>query len=161
MRIKFKAGVVVAAASALAIAVPAAAHPSGSDHPNGTNHPNHSSGSPKCRAHNVAYIVHGTIDSTQLPITVTNGVVSSGTLEVDVTRTNHWAKNDKTANQPVGYQLGPDTKVKFDTPTPGFSAGERVTLIGKAPVISNKHCAGAGSLGTPTFRLVVVHPAAS
>jgi hypothetical protein len=170
VRINFKAGALVAAASALAIAVPAAAHPSGSDHPNGTNHPNganhpnassHSSGSHGCQAHNVAYIVSGTIDSSQGTITVTNGTVSSGTLEVDVTRTNHSARKDKTASQPVAYQLGPDTKVKFDGGTTSFSAGERVKLIGKAPVVSNKHCSGAGTVGTPTFRMVVVHPTAS
>ena len=142
MRINFKAGALVAAASALAIAVPAAAHPSGSDHPNGTSHPNgssHPSGS-HGQAHNVAYIVSGTIDSSQGTIMVTNGTVSSGTLEVDVTQTNHWARKDKTASQPVAYQLGPNTNVKFDGGTTGFSTGERVKLIGKAPVVSNKHC---------------------
>jgi hypothetical protein len=167
LRIKVKTGVLAAAASALVIAVPAAAHPSGSDHPSGSNHPSgssHSSGSHRCKAHNVAYIVYGTIDSSQssqATITVTNGVASSGTLEVDVVRTNRWARADKKATQPVAYTLGPNTRVKFDGGTTDFVAGERVKLIGKAPVISNKHCTGAGTVGTPTFRMVVIHPAAS
>jgi hypothetical protein len=109
----------------------------------------------------VAYIVYGTMGSSQGAITVSNGTLSSGTLEVDVARTNHWGRNDKTGSQPVAYQLGPDTKVKFDGGATGFSAGERVKLIGKAQVVSNKHCSGVGTVGSPTFRLVVVHPAAS
>jgi hypothetical protein len=80
---------------------------------------------------------------------------------VDVTRTNHWAKADTTATQPVNYQLGPNTKVKFDAGTADFSSGERVNVIGAALVVKNKHCTGAGTVGTPTVRMVVVHPAAS
>lgn len=164
MRLNFKAGALVAVAGALVIAVPAAAHPSGSDHPKGNNQGNgssHSSASHGCKAHKVAYIVHGTIDSSQTAITVTDGTVASGTLVVDVTRTDHWAKADKAATQPVSYQLGPGTKVKFDGGTTDFSSGERVNLIGKAGVVKNKHCTGAGTVGTPTVRMVVVHPAAS
>lgn len=170
MRINSKFGAFVVAISALAIAVPAGAHPSGSDHPSGTNHPNgsnHSSGSHRCTAHKVAYIVYGTIDgsqSSQPTITVTNGVaVSGGILEVKVTRTNHWARHDKTASQPVPYHLGTDTKVKFDGGTTSFTSPslERVKLIGYAMVITNKSCKGAGVVATPTFRMVVVHPPAS
>lgn len=164
MRIRFKAGALITAASAFAIAVPAMAHPSGSNHPSGTDHPHGSSassGSHRCSTHTVAFIVHGTVDSSQTPITVTNGSVSSGTLLVDVTRTNHWAKADRSATQPVGLQLGPNTTVVFDGSTSAISGGERVTLIGKAPVVKNKHCSGAGTVGTPTIRMVVVHSAAS
>jgi hypothetical protein len=91
------------------------------------------------------------------------GTVASGTLEVYVTRTNHWAKRDGpgSATQPVGYALGQKTKVNFDGGTTDFKSAERVTLIGKAPVVTNKHCTGAGTPGTPTIRMVVVHPAAS
>jgi hypothetical protein len=59
------------------------------------------------------------------------------------------------------YQLGPSTKVKFDGGTTGFLPGERLQLIGKASVVTNKRCSGAGTVGTPTIRMVVVHPAAS
>jgi len=161
LTLNFKAGALVAAAGALAIAVPAAAHPGGSNHPKGNgaaNGSSHSSGSHKCEPHKVGYIVHGTIDSSQTAITVTNGTIASGTLVVDVTRTNHWAKADTTATQPVSYQLGPNTKVKLDGGTSGISSGERVNLIGKALVVTNKHCTGAGTVGTPTVRMVVVHP---
>lgn len=156
MRINGRTAVVVAAASALAIAVPAAAHPGPS--PKSSSH---SPSSHKCKPHKAAYIVYGTLDSSQGAITVTNGKIASGTLVLDLTRTNHWAKRDKTATQPVSYQLGPSTGVKFDGGTTGFAAGERVKLIGKAPVITNKHCTNAGSVGTPTIRMIVVRPAAS
>jgi hypothetical protein len=154
---------VVAAASALAVAVPAAAR-TNPNHPHGTNGSNRSAGSHRCVAHKAAYVVAGKIDSSQATepaITLTNGTASSGTLQVDVTHTNRWARNDKTATAPVSYQLGLKTTVKFDGGAAGFSAGERVRLIGKALVITNKHCSGAGSAGSPTFRMVVVHPAAS
>jgi len=160
LRINFRLGAVVAAAGALAVAVPAVAHPGPSDHPSASSH---SSGSHKCSAHRVAFIVHGTVDASQAAITVTSGAVSSGTLEVHVTRTNHWAKADKSATPTAhdGFALGPKTTVTFDAGTNDISSGERVTLIGKAPLIKNKHCTGAGTVGTPTIRKVVVHPAAS
>jgi hypothetical protein len=121
------------------------------------------SSSHKCKPHEVAYIVHGTIDASQGAITVTNGTVASGRLEVNVTRTNHWAKRDRPghATQPVGYALGPKTRVKFDGGTSDFTSGERVKLIGKAPLVKNRHCTGVGTVGTPTISMVVVHPAAS
>jgi hypothetical protein len=157
---------VVAAASALAVAVPAAAR-TNPNHPNGTGHANasnQSAGSHRCVAHKVSYIVSGKIDSsqsTEAVITVTNGTASSGTLLLDVTHTNRWARNDRTATPPVSYQLGLNTAVKFDGGATGFSAGERVRLIGKASVIANKHCSDAANVGPPTFRMVVVHPAAT
>jgi invasion protein IalB len=169
MRINSKFGAVAVAVSALAIAVPAGAHPSGSDHPSGTNHPNgsnHSSGSHRCTAHKVAYIVYGTIDRSQLMITVTNGVAAGGTLEVNVTRTNHWARGDKQLTQPVGYQLSSGTKVKFDgvpASITSSSSPERVKLIGYEMVVTNRNCLDAGpvGVGSETFRMVVLHPAAS
>ena len=159
MRINIRLGAAVAA-TALAVAVPAMAHPAHSGHPSGSSH---SPGAHKCQSHQVAYIVYGTIDASQGAVTVTDGTVASGTLEVIVIRTNHWAKGDRPTNatQPVAYALGPKTNVKFDGGTTDFTSGERVTLIGKAPIITNKHCTGAGTVGTPTVRMVVVHPAAS
>jgi hypothetical protein len=158
VRINARTTAVVAAASALTAAVPAMAHPGPLGHPSV-----HSSGSHECKPHKVGYIAHGKIDSSQGAITVTDGTVASGTLEVNVTRTNHWAKGDRPGNatQPVGYALGQQTKVKFDGGTTDISSGERVTLIGKASIITNKQCTGAGTVGTPTIRMVVVHPAAS
>lgn len=177
MRINFKGAGLVATASALAIAVPAAAHPSSSDHPTATNHPNgsshseasHPSASHRCTAHQVAYIVYGTIDAKQAlaPIVVApGGKVPSGTLDVDVKQTNHWARQDKPSSPsapPISYTLGPKTMTKFEGGTTGFvtPSNERVKLIGKATVVTNPRCRGAGEVGTPTFRMVVVHPAAS
>jgi hypothetical protein len=160
VRINVTTTVALAAATAFAIAVPAAAHSGRSDHPSGSGH---RSSSHKCEPHRVAYIVYGTVDASQGPITVSNGTVASGTLEINVTRTNHWAKGDRPTNatQPVAYVLGPNTKVKFDGGTSDFTSGERVKLIGKAPLVNTKRCTGAGTVGTPTIRLVIVHPAAT
>ncbi len=165
MKIKYKACALVAAAGALAVAVPAAAHPSGSSQQTGANHPTGSIHSPNphaCKAHKVAYIVSGTVNSSQAPnsITVNNGIVSGGTLLVDVVHTNRWARGDKGK---VGalYDLGPSTKVKFDGGATDFVNPNRVKLIGREEVITNTRCGDAGPVGSPTFRMVVVHPAAS
>jgi hypothetical protein len=161
VKINFRICASVAAAGALAIAVPAAAAP-GSNQPTGKGQSsNHPSGSHTCAPHRVPYIVHGTVDSSQSAITVTDGTVVSGTLMVDVTRTNRWAKADRSAVGPVSYTLGPNTKVKLDGGAAGFDSPDRIKVIGKAPVITNTHCTGAGIVGTPTIRMVVVHPAAS
>jgi hypothetical protein len=153
VRFDVRTAAVLAAASALAVAVPAAAHPS-------LKGGGHSAASHKCKPHNVAYVVRGTLGASQGPITVTSGTVASGTLQVIITRTNRWAKGDRPADptQPVGYVLGPKTKVKFDGGTTDFTSGERVTLIGKAQLVKNKLCTSAGTVGTPTIRMVVVHP---
>jgi hypothetical protein len=155
MRVNIKTGIVVAAAGALAITVPAAAHPS--NHPHGSGHaPNPEA----CEAQNVAYIVSGKLDAAQGAVTVNPDGTVSGTLLVDVSHTNHWARGDKSKSQPVSYTLT-NTKVKFDGGTSKILPGERVHLIGKQAVVTNKRCKNAGPTGSPTFRMVVVHPAAS
>src|SRR5262249_15703158 len=97
------------------------AHPGPSHHPSGSRH---SSGSHKCSAHTVAVLVHGTVDPSTAAITVTSGSVSSGMLVVHVTRTNHWAKADKSATPTshVGFALGPKTAVALDGGTSDISS---------------------------------------
>lgn len=166
MRINLKAGALLAAATALAIAVPAAAHPngsnhpSGSDHPTGTNHPtgnSHSTGSHRCTAHNVAYVVSGTITASTM--TPNGDGTWSGTLTYTVTHHNHWAKSDP------GSATLTNVKPTFDNAATDFSTGNQVTLIGKVQVVRSKGhnaCNNPGvQAGSVTIRKVVVSPPAS
>ena len=63
MRISLKAGALTAVAGALAIAVPAAAHPGPGNHPGHSRKTDPSSTSHKCKPHNVGYVESGTIDN--------------------------------------------------------------------------------------------------
>lgn len=163
MKLKVKVGPLVAAIGALAITVPAAAaagnsdHPTGADHPNGASHPSHSH---KCKPHNVAYIESGTVDTTTASTLAQNSDGTwSGTLVIDVTRTNHWAKADKGTT--VTYTFtNAKLRVRLDGSTSGFTGGERVKLIGKLAAVAKK-CPALDPAATPVFRMVVVHPAAA
>ncbi|HET7047370.1 MAG TPA: hypothetical protein VFI54_03795 [Solirubrobacteraceae bacterium] len=163
MRINVKVGTLCAAASALAIAVPAAAHPGTSEHPHNSGHSsgaNHPSQSHKCTAHSVAYLESGTVDSaTGSTLAVNPDGTWSGTLVVDVTRANHWAKANRGTTVTYPFSNAKLT-VRFDGGTNGFAAGERVKLIGKLGAVSKK-CATLTPAPSPTFRAVVVHPATS
>ncbi len=166
MRINLTAGALLAATAALAIAVPAAAHPSGSNHPSGSDHPtgmnhptgnNHSTGSHRCTAHNVAYVVSGTITASTM--TPNGDGTWSGTLTYTVTRHNHWAKSDP------GSATLSNVKPTFDNAATDFSTGNQVTLIGKVQVVRSKGhnaCNNPGvQAGSVTIRKVVVSPPAS
>lgn len=162
MKINVKVGALSAAATALAIAVPAAAHPGTKGTPHQRNHPsaNHPSQSHRCTPHNVAYLVSGTVDGTTgSTLAVNPDGTWSGTLAVDVSRANHWAKADKGTT--VTYPFT-DAKltVRFDGGTSDFAAGERVKLIGKLAVVS-KNCTTVTPASSAAFRTVVVHPAVS
>lgn len=159
MRIKFKAITLVSAAGALAIAVPAAAHPNRSNHPSGSNHPssaNPPAQSRRCRPHMVGFVVYGTVADGTAMTQDTNAKTWSGTLVVTVKRTNHWAKGT-TGNYTIT-----SARVRFAGGATGFSTGERVKVIGKLPVVRSKgktSCANPGPGTTPTIRMIVVHPA--
>ncbi len=143
----------VAAASTLAVAVPAAAHPGPSDHPGGPPAQSH-----KCSAHKVAYVESGTVDGVKASTLAVNPDGTwSGTLVVDVTKANHWAKADKGTT--VSYTFTDATlRVRFDGGASGFLAGERVKLIGKLAAVGKK-CTALSPAPAPVFRMVVVHPA--
>ena len=49
-------------------------------------------------------------------------------------------------------------RVRFDGGATGFTAGERVALIGKLAAVAKK-CTASGSPASPVFRTIVVHPA--
>lgn len=140
----------LAAATAVAVAVPAAAHP---------GKPDHQSNGHKCKAHKVAYVESGAIDSATTSTLAQNSDGTwSGTLVVDVTRANHWAKADKT--ETVTYTFTDSTlRVRLDGGATGFTAGDSVHLIGKLPVVSKKCSTASVTPSTPAFRMIVVHPA--
>ena len=161
MTVKAKVAMLASAAGALAIAVPAAAQ-TGPNHHNNGNQGNgdHPSQSHKCKPHNVGYIESGTVDMTTASTLAMNADGTwSGTLVVDVTKTNHWAKSAKGTTVPVAF-TNAKLDVDFDGGTTGFTGGERVKLIGKLAVVGQK-CPALTPPSTPVFRTVVVHPAKS
>jgi hypothetical protein len=158
MRNKFKAAALVAAAGALAIAVPATAHPGNSNHPSKPNHP---SGTHSCKTHDVAYIVGGIVTDAS-GLMVTNNT-ATGTLVITVTHSNKKAKNDgATEGKSKTYTVTGAT-VKFDGTSAPVANGDRVQLIGKFPVVRShgKNPCMPPPSPTPTFRMLVVHPPAS
>lgn len=153
MKVNLRLGALAAAAGAFAIAVPAAAHP-------GPAKPDHPSTSHKCMPHNVAYVESGTIDATTPSTLAKNSDGTwSGTLVVDVTRTNHWARADRKTTVTATF-TNAKLHVRLADKATGFTAGERVTLIGKLAVVAKK-CTATGTPAMPVFRMVVVHPAKS
>jgi hypothetical protein len=163
LRINVRIGTLVAAASMLAIAAPAGAHPGNSSHPDPSNHlsgSNHATQSHRCTPHSVAYIESGTIDSSTASTLAANPDGTwSGALVVDVTRTNHWAKSDKGTTVTYTFTNAGLT-VRLDSVLAGIAAGERVKLIGRLTVVA-RNCAAPTPEPTPVFRAVVVHPADS
>ncbi len=157
----------------LALGVPAVAQAGQPSNPGGSHRADHGRGYGKanaggsskgqahrCMPHNRAYVESGTVDATTASTLAENTDGSwSGTLVVDVKNANHMAKADK--GQTVTYTFT-DAKlaVHFDGGTTGFSAGERVTLIGKEAFLPRR-CTASGSAPEPVFRMVVVHPAIS
>lgn len=150
MTLNRKIGTLVAL-GAMAVAVPAAAHPGGN--PNG--HGNSGSHSHKCQAHNRAYVESGTVDSTTPSTLAQNSDGTwSGTLVVDVTRANRAARGDR--GQTVTYTFtNAALDVAFDNGSSGFTAGEPVRLIGKIAATAKK-CPAPSSAPAPVFRRVVV-----
>jgi hypothetical protein len=161
MSIKVKRTALVAAVGALAMAVPAGAHPGPGSHPGGSaNNPGHTTPpakSHRCAPHNVAYVVSGTITASTMA--QNSDGTWSGTLTYTVTHHNHWAANDP------GTATLTNVKVAFDNGATAFATGELVKLIGKLGVVRGGHgkhaCTNSGPQGSPTFRMVVVSPAAS
>jgi hypothetical protein len=148
MKNKIKVGALVTI-GALAVAMPAAAHPGGSSHGHGKG------SSHKCQAHNRAYVESGTVDSTTASTLAQNSDGTwSGTLVVDVTASNHAARADQ--GQTVTYTFSSaNLKVKLDNGTTGFTAAAPVQLIGKIAASAPK-CTAPSSAPAPVFRMIVV-----
>lgn len=150
-----KRGIILGLAGALAIAIPAGAktHPTGNSGTHGKSG-THPTTSHKCAARSVAYVASGKLVSWSLT-KGTNGKYS-GTLVVNVTKSNHHAKGDK--GTAVTYTVT-SARVKLShgvTDPP--AAGSRVQLSGKITTVSKK-CPYA--VGTVTINHIVVHAAKS
>ncbi len=158
MRFNVKVGTLVAAAGALAIAVPAVAHPGPNTHANThSSAATHTSKSHKCAPHNVAYIVSGTVSSTPASTLAANSDGTwSGATAINVTQTNHWARAAKGTTQTYTFT---NSKLAVDMASgaTSFSAGERVKMIGKIAVVSKK-CTAPTAAAQPVFRSAVVSP---
>lgn len=147
---------VSASVGTLAVAVPAIAQASKGGNPkSGTNHPTQSH---KCKPHNVAYVEWGTVDATTASTLAGSNGTWTGTLVVDVTKTNHAARGDK--GKTITYSFtSAKLRVRFDHGVTGFTAGERVKLIGKLATVG-KNCTPLSPAATPVINKVIVHAAA-
>lgn len=150
MKLNLKVGTLAAAAGALAVAVPAAAHPGASQAgQHGKSH--------RCLPHNVAYVEGGTVDATlpTTPLAKNSDGTWSGTLVVDVTRANFWARHDKKTTVTYTFDHA-KLRVHLGRGVTGFTAGEPVQLVGKLAVVA-KGCPALSPAATPVFRMVTVH----
>jgi hypothetical protein len=146
----------LAAAGALAVAVPAAAHPSPPSHPNG-------GGSQRCkRVHKVAYTFAGPVLAWNL--TDTNGVLS-GSFQVHVTRANHHAGALKGTDVTFSDTAGTGV-VQVDLANAKLRLGQGVTnppvagdwvkVIGNVTRV-NRNCTDQSAAGQITFKRIIVH----
>ncbi len=154
MKLNLKVGTLAAAAGALAVAVPATAHPGPTSHP---SQPDHPSRSHRCLPHNVAYVEGGTVDATlpTTPLAKNSDGTWSGTLVVDVSHANFWARADKKTTVTYTFDNA-KLRVRLGKGVTGFAPGERVQLVGKLAVVG-KRCPALSPAATPVFRMVTVH----
>jgi hypothetical protein len=160
----------VALISAAAIVVPAQASKPADPGSQGKTHshttkPHSQSTSHKCKPHKVAWVVRGTLVSQAL--TKNTDGTYSGTVNIDVTKTNSHSKAEKGKTNSQ-YTLD-HVKAKFivtDQPPTGtvdetdLRPGDRVKLIGKITTLSKK-CDQTGFTATTTIRQVVFHDPAT
>ena len=147
---------VVAAAAALAVAVPAVAQADKGGNPAHGNK-SHPAQSQKCQPHNVAFIESGTIDATTASTLATSNGTWTGTLVVDVTKTNHAAKGDK--GKTITYTFSASKlRVRFGHGVTALTAGEHVQLIGKIATLAKK-CPAPTTPAMPVINKVIVHAA--
>ena len=125
--------------------------PSGPTGPGGGLH-----GSRHCKPHSVGYVAGGVVDgsSPTTPLTKTGRHKYTGTLVVDVKKTDHHASGDK--GKTVSYTLnGASVHFSHGTSNPPV-AGDRVQVIGKITTL-NPRCDQTGFTPTVTVRQVDVH----
>jgi hypothetical protein len=126
----------------------------------------HSGKSHKCKPHSVAYIASGTLEGGWTLNKNENGTFS-GSVKVEVLRTNHHAAGDKGAKKKeytfenVRLTLAiPDTDNDGSLEVDDLKAGDRVMLIGKISTLAKK-CPKSGPAATPAIRHIVFHSATS
>ena len=169
--------ILLATGATALMSTPAWAHPGAGpgDHGNSGNAPGNSAGhadkghgdhgkSHKCHAHNVGYVVSGTLVSEAL--TKDEGADTySGKLEVKVLHGNHHAAGDKNAT--VTYEVSKahvvfglqDTNKDGSVGVDDLAAGDRVHVIGKITALAPK-CSGEFT-ATKTIRRIVFRAAPS
>jgi hypothetical protein len=159
----------VALIAAAAIVVPAHASKPTDPGSQGKAHHTTKSHSPskshKCKPHKVGWVVKGTLVSQAL--TQNTDGTWSGTVNIDVTRTNHHANAEKgKTNAQYTLDHAKVTFVVTDQPPTGtvdqtdLRPGDRVKLIGKITALSKK-CDQTGFTPSFTIRKVVFHDPAA
>lgn len=111
----------------------------------------HGGSSHKCSPHRVAYIVSGTLVSDTL--TAGEHKTYSGELTVEVTHTNHHAREAKGKTETYVVQ---GVHVNGPLSAEALKAGDRVRLIGSVTVLPKK-CAAGEFTPTTTIRRLVFH----
>jgi hypothetical protein len=174
--------ILLATGAAALMSTPAWAHPGAEpgDHGNSGNAPGNSANHAdkghgdhgkshkchvhKCHVHSVGYVTSGTLVSQAL--TKDEGAETySGTLQVNVTHTNHHAASDK--NTTVSYEVSKahlvfglqDTNKDGTVGLDDLAAGDRVHVIGKITAVAPK-CKGEFT-AAKTVRRIVFHAAPS
>ncbi|MDE3129876.1 MAG: hypothetical protein KGL16_01880 [Acidobacteriota bacterium] len=148
---------VIAAVAALSVAVPAIAQADKGGTPNSKSNKSHPTQSHKCKPHNVAYVESGTIDAATASTLASSNGTWTGTLVVDVTKTNTAAKGDK--GKTVTYTFtAAKLRVRFGHGVSALSAGEHVQLIGKLQMVGKK-CTPLSPAAMPVINKVIVHAA--
>lgn len=155
--------IVIGAVPAVALAGSGSGHggpkgsPSGTTGPSGPTGPGSGHrGSHACKLHSVGYVAGGVVDASSptAPLTKTGHHKYSGTLVVDVKKTNHHAFGDK--GKPVTYALhGASVHFSHGASNPPV-AGDRVQVIGKITTLKSG-CDQTGFTPTVTVRQVDVH----
>ena len=131
-------------ATTVAIAVPAQAA-------------SHKTGSKACQAHAVSYVVSGTLVTGALTVDLGSPQTYSGTLTVQVTKTNKHAKGDK--GQTKAYTLShADVTFGSGVTATSLTAGVRVNLKGTITTLAPK-CSQTGFTPTTTITKVEIHRA--
>jgi hypothetical protein len=155
-------GVTVALALGIAPAIATAAgHPGGpGSHPGGPGGTPAATHSNRCRPHKVAYIASGKLNSSPSAWSLTQNSDGtwSGTVTVDVLRTNHHARGDRGTT--VTYTLDHGRVRLGNGVANPPAAGSRVRVIGKITELARR-CDHTGFTPTVTVRQVVVHAATS
>ena len=140
----------LAAAGAMAIAIPATAKPTP-----GT-HPSHPTTSHKCTPHKIAFVASGDFVSWALTKDA-NGKTYSGTITVTVKHANHAAGGYKGISGTTFTVSGAHLTLGHGVAsTP--AVGSKVKLIGKITALA-KHCDKTGFTATATIRKIVIHTA--
>jgi hypothetical protein len=149
----------VLAIGALAIPAYAGAHGKPQPKPQSPTQPGTTHGkSHKCKPHGVAFVASGTLVSSTL--TQTQGASTptdpsddrySGTVQLNVTHTNHHAKGYSGAQTVTLTDARASWETGLTQPNP--APGTQVKLIGKITTVSKK-CTDKSGAGTITYRKV-------